>query len=111
MPQLEEIRGGPRPAVAPWPTQEGPPSWPPAWYYPPPPAWYALPPVQETPTSPDQVKKLAYSVEEAAQALGVSRSAVYQLIHTSGFPSLKARGRRLISAELLAEWVRRQAGG
>lgn len=54
---------------------------------------------------------MAYTVDEAAQALGVSRSAVYNMIHMSGFPSMKLRGRRLISAELLAEWVRRQVGG
>ena len=47
----------------------------------------------------------------AFQPLGVSRSSVYGMIHMSGFPSMKLRGRRLISAELLAEWVRRQAGG
>ena len=55
------------------------------------------------------VQKLAYSVDEAAQALGVSRSSVYNMIHMIGFPSMKIRGRRLIAAELLAEWVRRQA--
>lgn len=87
----------------------------PAWYGWPPP-WYgsgaalaASPPVPPEP--PGGVRKLAYSVEEAAEALGVSRSLVYQLIHQSGFPSVKLRGRRLISAELLAEWMRQQAGG
>lgn len=85
----------------------------PWWFYGPP-AAPAPPPVQmqtPPPAIPGGIPKLAYSVEEAAEALGVSRSLVYRLIHQSGFPSVKLRGRRLISAELLAEWVRQQAGG
>lgn len=69
------------------------------------------PPQAPAPVLPGGVPKLTYSVEEAAEALGVSRSLVYRLIHQSGFPPVKLRGRRLISAELLAEWVRLQAGG
>ncbi|MCI9114785.1 MAG: helix-turn-helix domain-containing protein [Oscillibacter sp.] len=81
----------------------------PWWFYGPPAApAQRLPPA---PVIPGGVPKLAYSVEEAAEALGVSRSLVYRLIHQSGFPSVKLRGRRLISAELLAEWGRLQAGG
>lgn len=52
------------------------------------------------------MEKLTYSVEEAAEAIGVSRSAMYNLIHIDGFPTLKVGNRRLISRELLAEWVR-----
>lgn len=55
--------------------------------------------------------ELVYSVTEAAQALGISRPAMYSLIHREGFPSLKVGSRRLISKELLAAWVREQAGG
>ena len=55
--------------------------------------------------------ELTYSVTEAAQALGVSRRTMYEVIHQEGFPTLKVGGRRLISRELLAEWVREQAGG
>lgn len=85
----------------------------PWWFYGPPAApAQPPPPVQApVPATPGGVPKLAYSVEEAAEALGVSRALVYRLIHQSGFPSVKLRGRRLISAELLAEWVRQQAGG
>lgn len=53
--------------------------------------------------------KLAYTVEEAAEALGVSRRTMCDLIHQEGFPTLKVGRRRLISKELLAEWVRAQA--
>ena len=55
--------------------------------------------------------ELTYSVTEAAQALGVSRRTMYDLLHKEGLPTLKVGGRRLISRELLAEWVRVQAGG
>ena len=88
MPQVEEITSGPHPAAAPWPAQAGP---------------------LDTPG--DAASKLTYSVTEAARALGVSRHTMYNLIHSEGFPTLSVGGRRLISRELLAEWVRRQAGG
>lgn len=55
--------------------------------------------------------ELVYTVTEAAEALGISRRTMYEIINQEGFPTLKIRGRRLISRELLAEWVRTQAGG
>lgn len=55
--------------------------------------------------------ELTYSVTEAAEALGISRRTMYDLMNREGFPTLKVGGRRLISKELLAEWVREQAGG
>ena len=55
--------------------------------------------------------ELTYSVTEAAQALGVSRRTMYDLINREDFPTLKVCGRRLISRELLADWARVQAGG
>ena len=55
--------------------------------------------------------ELTYSVTEAARALGISRHTMYNLIHQEGFPTLTVGSRRLISRELLAEWVRAQAGG
>lgn len=54
---------------------------------------------------------LVYNVTEAAEALGISRRSMYNLLHKEGFPTLMVGGRRLISKELLAEWVRTQAGG
>lgn len=57
------------------------------------------------------VERLTLNITEAAQALGISRPAMYTLIHREGFPSLKVGSRRLISRELLAEWVRAQASG
>lgn len=62
--------------------------------------------------APDgSLQKLAYSVDEAAQVLGVSRGTIYSLIHRADFPALKVGNRQLISREGLAEWVRKQAGG
>lgn len=94
------------------PPQTGAPVYPWPYYAAPPVQWAAPanPPAAPDPALPGGVRRLAYTVDEAAQALGVSRASVYNLIHQSGFPSMKLRGRRLISAELLAEWVRQQAG-
>lgn len=55
-------------------------------------------------------EKLTYSVTEAAEALGVSRPTMYELIRKEGFPSLKVGSRVLISRKRLAEWVDQQAG-
>ena len=55
------------------------------------------------------VERLAYTVEEAAEALGVSRNAAYTLVHREDFPSFKIGNRRVISTALLAEWVETQA--
>lgn len=55
--------------------------------------------------------ELTYNVTEAAAALGISRRSMYDLMHREDFPTLKVGGRRLISRELLADWVRAQAGG
>lgn len=53
--------------------------------------------------------ELTYSVTEAAQALGISRRSMYDLINRADFPTLKVGGRRLISKALLAQWVLDQA--
>lgn len=55
-------------------------------------------------------EKLALSVAEAAELLGVSRPTVYDLIHRPDFPSFKVGSRTLISRSGLAAWVDRQAG-
>ncbi len=52
--------------------------------------------------------ELTYNVTEAAEALGISRRAMYDLIHREDFPMLKVGSRRLISRDLLAQWVRDQ---
>ncbi len=52
--------------------------------------------------------ELTYNVTEVAQALGISRRSMYDLMHREDFPTLKVGGRRLISRELLAQWVKDQ---
>lgn len=52
--------------------------------------------------------KLAYSPTETAQALGVSRPTVCQLMKRADFPAFKVGTRTLVSAEGLREWVRAQ---
>jgi excisionase family DNA binding protein len=41
--------------------------------------------------------KLAYTVEEAGRAIGVSRSTVFDMIRTGELPAKKLRGRTLIT--------------
>lgn len=53
--------------------------------------------------------KLAYSLTETAQVLGVSRPTVYALIKRPGFPVFQIGGRKLVSVEGLRDWVRNQA--
>lgn len=53
--------------------------------------------------------ELVYNVTEAAQALGISRRAMYDLINRKDFPTLKVGSRRLIPRELLSDWIREQA--
>ncbi len=50
--------------------------------------------------------ELVYSVAEAAEALGISRKTMYELLNRDDFPAaLRIGSRRLISKARLAEWV------
>ncbi len=51
------------------------------------------------------MEKLAYSVMEAAEAIGVSRAAMYNLIHCADFPKKVVGGRILIPAKALERWL------
>lgn len=51
-------------------------------------------------------EQLAYSVPEAAQAVGVSKRTIYNWVHMPGFPSRKIGNRRLILVEELREWLK-----
>ena len=50
-------------------------------------------------------KKLTYTVVEAAAALGVSKTTMYQLIRTEGFPVAMIGKRSLIPIKALERWV------
>jgi len=58
-----------------------------------------------------KIEKLTYSVKEAAEALGVSESKMYQIIRMDGFPLLTIGGRRLVPVSGLARWVEQMAAG
>ena len=53
-------------------------------------------------------EKIALSVSEVAEALGVSRPTVYQLIHRNDFPSFKVGSRTLIPRLALEKWANEQ---
>jgi len=56
------------------------------------------------------VERLALSPVEAAEALGVSRSSVDELIASRTIPFARVGRRVLIPADLLREWLNERAG-
>lgn len=54
------------------------------------------------------LEPLAYSVNEAAKVLGISKPTLYKYVNREDFPSFKLGGRTLISVDGLRDWVRRQ---
>lgn len=57
------------------------------------------------------MEKIAISVSEAAEMLGMCPKTVYQLTRRADFPAFKAGNRTIISVEALREWVHKQATG
>ena len=57
------------------------------------------------------MEKLALSVPEAAELLGLNPKRVYELSRTPSFPSFRCGARVVISAEGLRDWVKQQASG
>lgn len=55
-------------------------------------------------------QKRVYSVEEAAQVLGISRSKMYEFVKSEGFPSFNIGTRILVSIKGLERWIEEQAG-
>lgn len=58
---------------------------------------------------PIKPQKLTYSVAEAAEALGVGKSKMYQIIKIKGFPVIMVGNRRLIPIKALERWIDEQA--
>lgn len=54
-------------------------------------------------------EKITLSVAEAAEALGISRPLVYQLIHREDFPAFKIGKRTVIPRLALERWANEQA--
>jgi hypothetical protein len=64
----------------------------------------------DTRASPE-VERLGYTIDEAVATGAVAnRTALYHLITTGAVKTWKQGRRRLISAESLRDYVRRQAG-
>jgi excisionase family DNA binding protein len=51
------------------------------------------------------IEKLAFAPAEAAQALGISRSRLYELLYEGTIPSIKLGSRRLIRRETLVAYL------
>ena len=54
-------------------------------------------------------EKLTYSVQEAAEVVGISASRMYQLVKTTGFPAVCIGRRIRVSKKGLERWVEEQA--
>jgi excisionase family DNA binding protein len=54
---------------------------------------------------PAEPERLAYSVDEAAQVLGVARETIYELIRSGELRSRKAGSRRIIGRHHLLEFL------
>lgn len=52
-------------------------------------------------------KKIVYSVEELAAALGISRTSAYQLVHDPSFPRVRVGKRIIIPVAGLEQWLAR----
>ena len=55
------------------------------------------------------VEKKTYSVEEAAQVVGISARYMYDLVRTEGFPVIRIGRRLLIPITGLNRWLEEQA--
>ena len=55
------------------------------------------------------MEKLTHSIAETAKVLGISRSAMYDLAKSQGFPTIVVGTRLLVSAKGLERWVEDQA--
>lgn len=55
-----------------------------------------------------QIEKKTYSVEEAAQVVGISARYMYELIKTAGFPAFRIGRRWLVSVKGLERWLEAQ---
>lgn len=56
------------------------------------------------------MEKIAYTVKEAAAALGVGPNAIYTMARRADFPAVKKGKQILIPVKLFQEWFERQVG-
>ena len=57
------------------------------------------------------VERILYRPSEAAEAIGVSRSRVYELIASGEIPSIKVGSVRRVPVKELLEWVAQRTVG
>lgn len=51
------------------------------------------------------IEKVGYSIEEAAQSLGVGRTTVYELMNSGDLESVKVGRRRIIPADAVGAFL------
>ena len=65
---------------------------------------------ESTFTNYDQLP-LFLNANTVAQALGISISSAYELMHEKGFPALRIGSRMVVPKEKFCQWVETQIGG
>lgn len=56
------------------------------------------------------MEKIAFSVSEAARALGVSRPTLYKILERPDFPKVRVGSRIVIPRSLFISWLEKEAG-
>ena len=56
----------------------------------------------------DESTKLTYTLEEAAEAMNVSRTTMSKIIHRKDFPAFRAGRRWIIPVETFKKWLSEQ---
>lgn len=57
-----------------------------------------------------RIQRLAYSVDELTEVLGIGRIQAYDLVNREDFPKVRTSAKRMvIPVKELDEWIRRQA--
>jgi len=69
---------------------------------------FDTPPLSTNAPAPNRI---ALSIEEAAEMLGVGRTTVYQLVASGQLPSFHLGRRRLVSVAALESWVLGRSDG
>lgn len=57
------------------------------------------------------MEKLVYSIQEAANLLGISRSYAYELVRNGTIPALELGKKRVIPKEKFIEWINGKSDG
>ena len=53
--------------------------------------------------------RMVYSVQEVADAMGISRTTAYQVVRGKSFPSFRVGDRIVIPRASFEDWLRREA--